>query len=258
VTYPSSPNFSKHSENLRAVQRALKQVERAHKRAIRDGDRPSEVAMRKVHTLLVGMFAEAQLRKIVDDPTGFNARERELIWLHRSQDQRWTAAVNYAARRHYGVLVHQSLHEVLPITELDRVERVLGFLSGELAPVITDRNRLAHGQWVWQLKSGSDDQFVSEPFSRDYNYVAIKARHDMLKNIARLVHVLCVSEPTFARDFEDLMKRIDASRPRLGGNGFDAFSAELKYRRRTATVHKTDRQSSHHLSDHFVESRPLT
>ena len=47
VEYPKSPNFLKHTENLNAVRGALTQVERVHKRAIREGDEPAEQAMRK-------------------------------------------------------------------------------------------------------------------------------------------------------------------------------------------------------------------
>lgn len=72
VNYPSSPNFDKHTENLNAVRATLIQVERAHKRAIGEGDEPAERAIRKVHTLLLGVFARApaKSRFSPDPPIG--------------------------------------------------------------------------------------------------------------------------------------------------------------------------------------------
>lgn len=232
VTYPTSPNFLRHSENLRAVSAALTQVERAHKRAIREHDEPSEHALRKVHTLLLGVYAEARLRKILEDPTGFNDRERDLIWLEKSQDRRWIAAVDFAARRHYSVLSHQPLDAVLPTRALQRVATVIELLRSDLAPVITDRNKLAHGQWVWQLKSRSEDAFLANQAVYDYNYVALRARYRLLDSIGHLVNVLCVSEPTFDRNFDSLMRRIDQAKSDLDGAGYAALATQLRSSRK--------------------------
>lgn len=233
VNYPISPTFLRHTENLRAVAAALTQLERAHKLAIREHDQPSEHALRKVHTLLLGVYAEARLRKILDDPTGFNDRERGLIWLERSQDRRWVSAVDFAARRHYGVLSHQSLDAVLPARALQRVESVIDLLGSDLAPIITDRNKLAHGQWVWQLKSRSEDSFLINQASYDYNYVALRARYRLLDAIGQLVNVLCVSEPTFDRDFDSLMRKIDQAKSELDGAGYADLVAQLRKSRKS-------------------------
>lgn len=228
--YPTSVEFRKHSANLKAVTSALVQVERAHKRAIRENDQPSEFAIRKIHTLMLGVYAEARLRKIIEDPTGFNSRERELIWLERSQDKRWLSTVDLAARRHYGVMAHQSLHEVISTTALARVEGVAAILRHDLSPVITDRNRIAHGQWVWQLKSRSENQFTVDQSNFDYNYVALRARFRLLDLIGRLVHVLCVSEPTFDRDFSSLMQKIDEAKKDLDGSSYQTLASQLRSR----------------------------
>lgn len=234
TSYPSSQAFSKHTDNFRAIVTALTQVERVHKRAIRESDEPTEKAMRVVHTLALGVYAEARLRKILEDPTGFNDRERQLIWLERSQDKRWLAAVDSAARRHYKVMSHQNLTEVIPAQALDRINAVSALLRDDLAPVITDRNRLAHGQWIHQLKSRSENVFIDNPRTYDYNYVALHARKQLLDFVARTVNVLAVSEPTFDRDFGDLMGKIDRAKAGLGGDRYAQFASQLRRTRRNA------------------------
>jgi hypothetical protein len=213
--------------------RTLTQVERAHKARIRTGDEPGEMAMRRIHLLLLAVFAEARLRKIIDDPTGFDAHERALIWTKQSQEQRWTAAVDLAARKHYQIGDSPDLESSLPPTARQRIRVTKSLLKGELSPVITDRNKLAHGQWVWQLRSKSDEEFVSTPRVLDFNYSALMARYTAIENIARLVHTLCVSEPTFDRDFESIFDRISSALNELDGHAYSAFAADLVRRHQT-------------------------
>lgn len=207
--------------------RTLKQIERVHKTAIRDRDEPSELALRRVHTLLLGVYAESRLRKIIDDPTGFDDQERRAIWLKQSQDQRWVETVERAARRHYHVAA-EPLLDHLPDIPAQRISDVTRLLRTELAPIITDRNRLAHGQWVWQLKSRSEDTFVANQSTYDFNYVALRARYDLLDYIGRLVNVLCVSEPTFDRDFDVLMHKIRIASGNLDGSTYSSFADQLR------------------------------
>lgn len=228
MAFPASTEFSKFSDNLRSIDAALTQIERAHKRAVRENDAPSLSAFRKIHLLTVGVRAEAALRKIVQDPTGFNARERALIWKSTSQGDRWDLAVDLAARRHYQVPVHLEISDVAPPDVADRIDVTKALLREELAPVITDRNKLAHGQWVWQLRSREDEKFLQDQQKFEYNYVEIHARHQLLKSIAQLVHALAVSDPTFQREFVRIAEEIDAARERINAPGYAEYVVALR------------------------------
>lgn len=232
MPYPTSDNFKKHSQNLSKVSAALVQIERVHKAAVRDNDQAAERALRVVHTMLIAVFAEAQLRKIIDDPTGFSAAERRFIWAMRSQDGRWKRAIEAAAARHYGT-VNFDLSS-LPEADAKRLTQVKDLIGSHLAPVITDRNKLAHGQWRHQLKSLSDDRFRSEPMRLDYNYEEIVGRHRLLQAIAQMVHVLCVSEPTFRRDFDRWTRQIVLAAQRATGDTYPDLKAQLQRSRARA------------------------
>lgn len=234
--YPTSDNFSRHSQNFAEIRASLVQLERVHKRAIREGDDAAVKTLRKIHYLLVGVFAEAGLRKIIEDPTGFNDRERRLIWGERRQEDRWRATVEFAARRHYAVLAHQDLADILPPSDLLRLERVQRLLAGELASTITDRNRLAHGQWKWQLKSGRDDSFAQTSTTFDYNFIQTKARSELITAISELVHVLVVSRPAFDRDFAAIDQRIRRYERDLSGASYGDFVRELQRKRRPLVI----------------------
>lgn len=81
---PADHPYRKHSENARLVLKGLTQAERAHKAAIRSGQQVAIDFASRIHYMTVGLLAEALLRKLVADPSGFNDRERLLLAQERS------------------------------------------------------------------------------------------------------------------------------------------------------------------------------
>jgi hypothetical protein len=229
VKYPSSAEFTKHSENVAEIAKGLTQVERAHKAAIRSGQSAAVLAQRRVHQLLIGVLAEAMLRKIVTDPTGgFGSAERSAIWT-QNQPERWKLTVELAFRRHYQVQVqHELSAQTLGAENYSRYQIVINLLSNELHPVITDRNRTAHGQWKWQLKSRSDNDFKKEPAPVPPDYTISRSQSELISLICRLVYILVVSEPTFDREYDTLTERIERRRKAIDGSEYEAFVAELR------------------------------
>jgi hypothetical protein len=231
MAFPKSDNFSKHSENLRNIDKAVTQAALQHKRAIRENDLAALEYSQRIHEFMVGVRAECALRKIVSDPIGFNDREREIVWSTRTQVDRWLGAVDLSARRHYRVPIHRGLEEVLSQGDLERVSSLSLLLKNDLSDVIEGRNKIAHGQWVWLLKSGKEDKFLANPEGRALNYVSIAARHSILRDIADAVHILAVSEPTFKREFGKRIANIEIERENLGGDGYQKFAESLRSKR---------------------------
>lgn len=146
---PAGHPFRKHSANLRAVSAGLTQAERAQKAAIRRGDDPGTDFAARMHQLMVGLLAEAHLRKIVSDPDGFNAKEQKLLSQERSQLNRWLRAVELAFRRHYAIPIHLDITVSTTASGVpSQYAKINSLLRNDLDTVIQDRNKLAHGQWV--------------------------------------------------------------------------------------------------------------
>jgi hypothetical protein len=227
--YKTSLQFRMHSQNVAEIRKGLTQIERGHKQAIRQAQAPAVAIYRRLHSLMIGILAEATLRKIVTDPNGFNDTERDLIWRNGSQVSRWLMTVELAYRRHYGVLVHRPLDaQSLGASNSDRYSEVRTLLSGDLAPVIEDRNKTAHGQWVWHLKSRQENVFKENSAPEPANYVVLAAQERLITAISELVYVLAVSEKTFARDYKLLLARIASAQAQLDGSGYAAFTAGLR------------------------------
>ncbi len=84
MSFATSPEFRKHSANVAEIRRSLKQIERIHRATLRSAgkavldplaDVAEATACRRMHHLLIGVLAEATLRKIspirrADSPNG--------------------------------------------------------------------------------------------------------------------------------------------------------------------------------------------
>lgn len=219
---PPSEEFRRHTENLREVKGAVTQIERTHKCAIRDGNTALESAIRRVHLLLLGVFAEASLRAILTDPAGFSLVEREEVWKKKQQEERWIKAVAISESRAL------QAQPPLPPSESQRIANICSLIKDELKPLITDRNKLAHGQWVHQLKSRDDEKFLQDSTSYDYNYCALRARYRLIQHLTELVKLLCISPPTLHRDFDAVMKSIELHRSQADGHEYARLVTDLR------------------------------
>jgi hypothetical protein len=221
--------FRRHSKNLVAVKKGLLQLERLHRAAIGAGDQPAVDTLARFHMLTVGLMAEAQMRKILWDPDGFNDRERRLL-LRTHQLERWEAAVEYAFRRHYSVPVHRELDRfILGTIPFGQLQSVQELLNSHLSVVVDDRNKTAHAQWAWHLNN--KETTFTERAPKPLNYLAIKTRSDLIGKIGDLVHALAVSEPTFQRDFDAISAEISRLVPLVDGNGYDKYARDARRRK---------------------------
>ncbi|TRV81986.1 hypothetical protein FKN01_01465 [Streptomyces sp. 130] len=222
---PTSHPFRKHSQNLTALTSGLRQAERMHKQMIRQGNEPAVSFSARMHSLMIGMIAEARLKKIIYDPQGFNERERKLIGRERSQIGQWVLAVDCAFRRQYEVAMHLEIADLADTIAVSRYAEIIQMLKGDLAPIIEGRNKVAHGEWVWEERS---KEGTFRQARRPLNYLEIKRRGQLIDSLAEMIHILIVSEPTFQRDFDDLYKRIDAIRPNIDGTDYTNFAIGLR------------------------------
>lgn len=226
-TYLGSEDFTKHSENFRTVRKGLTQVERLHKDAIRRRDESATDTIARLHYFMIGLLAEAHLRKIIGDPNGFNGRERSTLARARSKLDQWTLTVELAFRRHYSIPLHLEVDDGSARAGVaDQLALLNDLLTKDLAPVIEDRNKTAHSQWAWHLNS-KETGFVG-PARPPLNYSELFMRTKLIIEIGNLVNVLTLSEWTFQRDFNAHMQKIGEAQRGLDGRFFGEFVRRLR------------------------------
>lgn len=227
---PASHPYRRHSANARLVLKGLTQAERTHKEAIKSGNNVAIDFAARVHHMMVGLVAEALLRKIVADPAGFNEKEKGLLNRENSQLARWKRAVELAFRRHYAIPIHldidQSAGGAAVATQFTTLAQLL---EEDLAEIIEDRNKIAHGQWAWLLNS-KETAFTSRAPAPP-NYRAIEARSKIVRELEEVINDLVVSEQTFVRDFQHHYSAIQGLKADLSGGDYEELVRQLKARR---------------------------
>jgi hypothetical protein len=236
VWLPPDHDFRKHTDNLHAVKAGVTQAERAHKDAIRRGDLAATDFAARMHQLMIGLLAEAELRQIVSDPSGFNDKERRLIHSERSKEAQWKRAVELAVRRHYSVPIHLEISDINTAIDVSvQYSNVIDLLEHDLSQVIGDRNKLAHAQWKWHLNN-KETSFLGDTAPLPLNYLASRRAGQVIVLIGRLIHALAVSEPTFQRDYSRIYSEISAIRLRGAGSDYGDFVQQLRSRRSKARL----------------------
>ena len=228
--YPRSDEYSRFSENLRSTRRARNALDSLHKAAIRRNSAPEIETLAEVQYLYLGIEAEALLRKILFDPTGFSLEERLQLLNERSQINRWLAVVSAAFSKHYlGTLINQLDIKQLEPDLRNRYQSIRDMLDLQLRPIIEDRNKLAHAQAIWQLKSGSESDFKSMQskisFGDHWNLTYLQKS---LSLIGEIVLILVVSKPTFERDFASLIHKFAAAKQNVEDNSNGAMYEKYK------------------------------
>lgn len=223
-------DYQKHSENARALKLALTQAERLHKDAIRRGDVAATDYMRRMHYVTVGLFAENLLRKTIANPDGFSDVERALVNKTRSQIDRWNLAVDLAFRRHYSVPFHIGIDaSSIGVVRAGQYTLIMRLLKDRLEQIVSDRNKIAHAQWVWKLNS-KGTQFSAAPTLLNYRQIAIRAK--LVWEISEMISALAISEPTFDKVFDSHATKIGELESELDDDGYGELVAQLKSRTR--------------------------
>jgi len=191
-----------------------------HKAAIRRNSAPEIRAMAECQYLYLGIEAEARLRKIVFDPTGLAEAERILVFAAHSQIDRWLRLVDVAFSKHYqGAAAVRVDESALTEVASKRYNRIVTLLHEDLRPIIENRNKIAHGQSEWQLKSGSDGKFKKEAARIDFgDHWNLTNLRDALEAIGEIMLALVVSRPSFERDFDRFFSSIQQAKNNLSAN----------------------------------------
>lgn len=216
IAYVSSLNlFDIHLENTRALDRAFDITAKECREAIGRGDAGAVEALTKTCIFLFGARMENRLFRLLYEPTAFTDDQRSRILDGRSIEDAWVASIGeaFAARRQ---LRPSLVPERLNFTDRSRHDELVRLVRVELAPIITLRNVLGHGQWHRALtadRSRVDPDRMRLLRSTRLWHLTLKA--NLLEHLVWLLHDLALTYVAFERDFDKRWTDLQAARHRL-------------------------------------------
>jgi hypothetical protein len=195
--------YEGHTQNLRALDRGIRAVERLAKSALRSNDAAGYETLLPVLAMLNGVWVENRLRKLIYErgPLNDSAR-RDILTVgigrnakSRPQEQRWRKALDHALLLRYGV----SKPRNLPSDAATLREDFLQAVSKSLVPLIDERNSWAHGGWAVALDRDTPS-LVSRGLADDY--VTLRLRRKMGARLAEFLQDLLVFQRSAAKEAE--------------------------------------------------------
>ena len=221
-----------HVKNLRSVSAGLDHVFRSARDAIARSDSTVIDTHIRLLSFLLGVWSEVRLLKILHEPNGFSQAQRECI----SKDsalQRWLLAVELAFRKRYKIPKAALRPPRLPSTAHFRFRTLTETLENELSGIITIRNKLAHGQWVYPLTKEMDRVATDQMRALNQeNILSLTSKRRLVEILCEIVHDLIVSKPTFDRDWDKHFRRFEQTRTNLRRKEYQKWQGHIRARYR--------------------------
>ncbi|MBI2331464.1 MAG: hypothetical protein HYU84_04750, partial [Chloroflexi bacterium] len=208
-----------HVENLRAIESAMAQIDSALKIAIKEQRQDLVSSHTRLYSLLLGVWSECRLVKLLFEKNGFGPKEREYILGNKDKNTKydqWGKALEMGFRKQYNIKKAKLNPTSLLHSVYTKYQTLLSILENDLMPIIEIRNKLAHGQWVYPLNSDQNEIAQEQmDFLREENLLTLRFRKTILSSLALTIHDLVVSQPTFERDFDIHFKQILTAKQNL-------------------------------------------
>jgi hypothetical protein len=212
-----------HNVNLQAIGSTLTQVALSAKLAIRQRRHKELSFHNKLYCLLLGAWAEVRLQKLLNDTGGFSKTDLKIINAEDKQFSKWRKCIEIAFQHKY-----QCALDKLPKTASMRFDLIVKYMNDHLEPIIRIRNRLAHGQWIYVFNSDlTDIEQNALQYLNQQNILTLQFKMDLLDAIAKLIHDLVVSKPTFERDFDSHCRKIDSIESNIRSRSYKAYVQSL-------------------------------
>lgn len=227
---PPHKLYEFHTRNLRAVNEGLTTVLNSARDAIAHDRSQIIPTYIRLYAFLTGAWTECRLLKLLYEPNAFSGADRSRI-LACNALERWTEVVDTAFRRHYSIPMAPLRPPALPMTAFTRMKLLRDVLEDDLRSVITLRNKLAHGQWIYPLND-TLDEIAQEQMDalRTENLLSLKQRAALVNYICDSIHDLVVSCPTFDRDFDDDFRCIEQIRMNISRKSYEVWATQIQLR----------------------------
>lgn len=214
--------------NLRSLEIAVKSTAFSTRRAISENNINSIQSFVRLYAFLVGAWAETRLGKLLLEQSGFSSMDRKTILEESTQLDQWFKTVELAFRKHFRV-PHAKLEPPnISHTFSHRYSTLIQTIDVQLRPIISVRNRLAHGQWIYPLNSdASDVEQEKYTLINKENLLSLQFKYSIVKTLAEIIHDLVVSPPTFDRDFDQRFGLMANTINNLKTRSYDKYKDSL-------------------------------
>lgn len=217
--------YHKHCENLRYLKKGIDVLKLDLNQSIAQEDEIKINIYNKLLSSTITSWAEVRILKLVNEPNGFTDYERQFIEVRNlSLQQKWEKALKISICKAYDIdfitsdnrlisdnIVRSNLSNDMRI----KFDELKNIINNDLVPSIDIRNKIAHGQWKYPISNDFRSVNIElENEFRNENIIRFCYRINVFENLSQIIHDLCISKPTFERDFDRLFANIKSEKGR--------------------------------------------
>ena len=234
-----------HDENFQQVSKALDLAEKQLRKCIaKPGkkdpaeDVANEVTCTRLYTLILGVWCEARLHKLLYEASAFSEDERSVVYNTKSIEQRWQAALDIGMRRHASLASSAEISgDTLGFSRFKIYEEIRNWITLYLSPAMTLRNKIAHTQWVKTFGNMQGEWVNSSDFSVSQssmdllmreNLLTTKLKFELIKEVSITINNLAVSNAKFqTADFDERHRVVSAVVSKLKSANYAEYRAGI-------------------------------
>ncbi|EKY4215473.1 hypothetical protein Q6U60_004632 [Vibrio alginolyticus] len=209
------------SLNLELVNKSLPHIKQSLQNAIASSSKDEEVTYTRLYTLLLGVWIECRLHKLIYEKGAFDESERKLIYTEKSIENRWYRALEVAFKKYRKISLDDELtNQNLGFTHFTIFNEMKNWLGEYIAPVATLRNKVAHGQWKFPFSNDTGNWLDSYNFKVNQdlislyakeNYLTIECKFELVKLISVAINNMAVDAGKYeTADFDGIQIKIQA------------------------------------------------
>ncbi len=197
--------YSAYVDNLKTIQYSIDDAFKNIKIKIANKKSEEEIISNaKLLVLLLGIWSEARLEKLINERNIFNKREVQLIESERTKIGQWKLIIELSFRKHYNIYFGDELTKDNLRNVFKKYNNLILYIENHLQTIIEVRNKLAHGQWVCQPNKNKTAQNANINIQQlqNENFLSLEKKYQILNYLTKIIHDLVVSPNTFERDFK--------------------------------------------------------
>jgi len=187
-----------HRQNFEQVGSGLRHIEGQLRKTIASSAyqniQDDVLTFTRLYSMLLSVWCEARLHVLIYEDSVFTERERSIIYNENSLEQRWLIALAIAVKNNGNIPFEDDANEdSLGIILFTIYGRIKAWISGHLAPVIRNRNKVAHGQWLNPFQNMQNMWINSTSFTicpqsvQDFKKDSILLTNEKIK----LLNIIC-------------------------------------------------------------------
>jgi len=227
-----------HDENFAAVNSALGNIEKQLRKSLSKNDESGELTFTRLYTMMLGVWCEARLHKLLYEKGVFSEDERHFVYSVSSLGERWQRALELGLKKHLGFKIGDEISKkTVKFSIFNLYEEIREWISEHFAPAITLRNKIAHGQWIKPFTNTQGEWLNTKNFSicgssiaslKNENVLTTTIKVQLIKEISVTINNLAVDSHVYkAENFDERYGVVSSIIEKLASADYPAFKQSI-------------------------------